>query len=337
MRFVVLKVPVFASFAPLRFIRFCSHKVDVTMAQLFLGVDGGGSHTRALLADAAGVVLGRGHAAASNLQALGLPAAVAAIQQAIDAAFAAAGVHKQLPVDAICLGLAGAGRPADRARLEAWLDSQQLARRRVVVSDAEQVLAAGTPHGWGAALISGTGSVCFGRNSQGRTLQVGGWGYLLGDEGSGYDVAVQALHLATQTADGRAEARALLRALLNHWQLASPNELIYHVYRAEFAHSELAGLTRPVVALAEQGDADARGLLDQAADQLARAASSVMRQLGLCEPPLALAGGLLGASPYLRAALAKRLHAGWGPLHYVEEPALGTLVLARRLLEQGGA
>lgn len=303
------------------------------MNRLILGIDGGGSNTRALLAGPDGAVLGRGFAPSSNFQSVGFPAAAAAIQQAIVEAFGAAGVALSLPVAALCLGLAGVGRPADRARMEAWAGSQRIAERCIVVTDAEPVLAAGTPAGWGVALISGTGSVCFGRAPQGDTLQVGGWGYLLGDEGSGYDVAIRALRLATQTADGRAEAHALLRVLLAHWNLAEPADLIGHVYRAEFPRSAIAGLTRPVVNLAEGGDPYAAGLLDEAAGHLARAGATAARRLGLHEPPVALAGGLLGSSPRMRAALAEHLGPGWGPLTYVEDPAMGTLVLARRLLD----
>lgn len=302
------------------------------MSQLIIGIDGGGSNTRALLAGPDGGVLGRGHAPSSNFQSVGFPAAAAAIQQAIAEAFASAGVASSTPIDAVCLGLAGVGRPEDRERMAAWVESQAIARRSKVVTDAEPVLAAGTPEGWGVALISGTGSVCFGRDPQGRQLQVGGWGYLLGDEGSGYDLAIRALRLATQTADGRAGAHALLRAILSHWNLAEPADLIGHVYRTEVSRPSIAGLTRPVVALAAQGDRDALSLLDAAAVELARAAATAARQLELRDPPVALAGGLLGSSPPMRAALAERLGPGWGPLQYVEDPAVGTLVLARRLL-----
>src|SRR4029453_12414402 len=87
-------------------------------------------------------------------------------------------------------------------------------------------LAAGAPEGWGVALIAGTGSFCWGRDAAGRSARVGGWGFLLGDEGSGYDLAVQALRLATQTADGRAEAHAILRAILDHWGPRLPGSFL---------------------------------------------------------------------------------------------------------------
>ncbi len=300
---------------------------------LLLGVDGGGTQTSALLATRAGQVIGRGAASGSNPRAVGLAAATAAIQAATAEALAAAGLPAGTLPAAACLGIAGAGRPVHKAELQAWAESVHLAQRCLIATDAETVLAAGTPDGWGVALISGTGSCCFARSPDGQTLQVGGWGYLLGDEGSGYDLALRALRLATQTADGRAAAHALLAALLDAWGLAVPSDLVTQVYARGLTRPELAALTRPLFALAEAGDADALRLIDQATADLALLARTAARRLALANPPLALAGGLLGAGAALRARLADRLGAGWGPTTWVADPAQGALVLARRLLD----
>src|SRR5262245_1022502 len=230
------------------------------MTDLLLGIDGGGSTTRALLANRSGALLGAGAAGPGNYQATGFDTATRAIQSAIDAAFRDAGIAAAGPVAALCLGLAGAGRPEDRARFEAWAARQALARRCVVVSDAELVLPAGTLAGWGVALICGTGSVAWGRAPDGRSARAGGWGYVLGDEGSGYDIALRALRLATQTADGRAAAPALLQAALDHWGLQEPEQLIGQVYRTETTRAEIAALARRIVTLADAGEPAAAGL-----------------------------------------------------------------------------
>ncbi len=300
--------------------------------ELLLAIDGGGTHTRALVATAEGAVIGRGAAAGSNPRALGFAPATAAIRAAIDAALAAAGLPAETPLAAACLGVAGVGRAADRAQLQAWAEAVGLAQRCLVVTDVEPILAAGTPTGWGVALISGTGSSCYAVAPDGRSLQVGGWGYLLGDEGSGYDLALRALRLATQTADGRADAHALLAALLAEWGLDAPGELVAQVYERGLTRPEFAALTRPIVKLAAAGDADALALIDHAAADLALLATTAARRLELEGPPLALAGGLLGASAELRARLAAQLGPGWPPATWVEDPAQGTLLLVRRLL-----
>jgi N-acetylmuramic acid 6-phosphate etherase len=306
---------------------------NVLQTDLLLGIDGGGSTTRTLLADRSGALLGAGAAGPSNHQAIGFDAATQAIQSAIDAAFREAGVDRARPIAAICLGLAGAGRPADRRQFEAWAARLGIAQRCAVVSDAELVLAAGTPDGWGVALICGTGSIAWGRAPDGRSARAGGWGYLLGDEGSGYDLALRALRLATQTADGRAAAPALLQAALDHWSLQAPEQLIGHIYRPETTRAEIAALAQSIVALAESGEPAAVSLLENAAHELARLVLAVARKLDLIGPPVALAGGLLGTSQHLRRSIAAIVGVDLEKPIYVEEPARGAVKIAQQLIE----
>lgn len=307
--------------------------VQQPIADLILGVDGGGSKTRALLADRAGRVLGAGSAPSSNYQAVGFAAATAAILAAAQQAAQQAGYAGMPRVAAACLGLAGVDRPADAARFDAWVREQGLAARWAIVNDAELVLAGGTPAGWGVALICGTGSIAYGRAPDGRVARAGGWGYLLGDEGSGYDLALRALRLATQTADGRADAQALLQAILATWQLGDASELIGYVYHPEMTRAAIAGLARVVLELAEAGDAHAAALVRSAAEELARLVEAVMRRLDLHAPPLALGGGLLTASPRLRAALDAAIGVPLGPQQIVSDPAQGALCIAQRSLD----
>lgn len=297
---------------------------------LLVGVDGGGSKTRALVADGELRVLGAGVAASSNVQVVGLDGVAAAVGTAVAAALEAAGAPPDR-VAATCLGLAGVGRAEQRALVEARLTGAFGRAPLRVVTDLEPVLAAGTPAGWGVAIIAGTGSSCLGRAPSGPPLRVGGWGHLLGDEGSGYDLARRTLALATRTADGRAEAASILRATLAYYDLTSADGLVARAY-TNTAPASVASLARPVVALAEAGDPDARALLDESAAALALLAVTAARRLGLVTAPVALAGGLLGASPYLRARLATTLAPALAPVTFVDDPATGALVLARSML-----
>jgi N-acetylglucosamine kinase-like BadF-type ATPase len=164
-------------------------------------------------------------------------------------------------------------------------------------------------------------------------VRAGGWGHLLGDEGSGYDIGVQALRLATQTADGRAQANDVLAAILAHWQLDNPNQLIGYVYRAERTRAEIAALAQPVAALAAAGDGAAQHIMASAAHELARLIVAVGRELQLEQPPVAFGGGLIGALPDLQQAVLDQSGLVLGPARYVEDPAQGALVLAQRLLD----
>ena len=167
-----------------------------------LGVDGGGTATEAWLALPGGHVLGRGTSGPSNAKAVGADAARRAIDAAITAAFHAAGMSRA-QVDVVCFGLAGFDRPDDRALLAGWSDEAGWGNRLVMVNDGDLVVAAGTPAGWGVGVIAGTGSIAVGRASDGRTARAGGWGHLIGDEGSAYGVVLDALRLVARRWDGR--------------------------------------------------------------------------------------------------------------------------------------
>lgn len=298
------------------------------MSSWFLGVDGGGSKTCALIADSAGLLVGSGYAGTSNYQTVGFATAVAALAKAIDGARQSAGLAPGTCFRGACLGLAGVGRPADRALFESWLDQQQLAERHLVVNDADLLLAAGTPQGWGIALIAGTGSICYGQARDGAHVRAGGWGYLLGDEGSGYDLALRALRLVTQTADGRADAWALLQAVLQHWGLADAAELIPYIYNSTTTRAKVASLAPVIVEQAAAGDRHAEQIMQAVAAELARLLTAVAQGLREPAPPVVFGGGLLAGSATLRQLVYQQAGAALGPLSFVEEPAHGALRLA---------
>jgi N-acetylglucosamine kinase-like BadF-type ATPase len=314
--------------------------------RFLLAVEGGGSKTQALITDLDGRNLGRGFGPGSNLHGAGLEGAGKAVAMAIDGALMNAtgrlregGGWRDAGIAAACFGLAGIDGPEDAARLSSWLREQAISERFVVVNDSELVVAAGTPEGWGVALISGSGSVCLGRSPQGRTIRVGGWGPLLGDEGSGYRLAIDALRLATQTVDGRESADALVRAILRHWSLTDAAALINHVHATGMTPADIAGLASVVLSLAASGDAAARALVDQCVKDLARQVDTAIRKLALEKPPLALAGSLLRGD--VRRGVLSAIQSPLGDVGFVDDPCRGAVTLAKRLLRQargsGGA
>lgn len=306
------------------------------MSELVIGIDGGGTNTRARLADRRGEILGAGEAGTSNPMHHGAAAAQAELLLATERAFEAAGRSRER-VAALCMGLGGAGRAREQQELMAWARIE-LAERVEVVSDGQIVLAAGTPENWGAAVIAGTGSFVWGRNKEGETARAGGWGYLIGDEGSGFDLARGALRAATQAADGRAQETSLLAAILEFWDLAAPTDLVTRVYRSGLTHAEIAKLAPLVIAQAERGDAVALELIQDAAGNLARGVKAVGGALkfGTDSFPLALTGGLLLGAEFYRNKLleALRLHGCvCAPIELVREPVLGAVRLARELVQ----
>ncbi|HWE35662.1 MAG TPA: BadF/BadG/BcrA/BcrD ATPase family protein [Isosphaeraceae bacterium] len=317
---------------------------------LLLGVDGGGTTTTAWLADAEGQVLGDGTGGPSNLQGIPAEAALAALDEAIAAAFADAGLA-QTTVAAACLGLAGSDRDSARSILEGWAGRMRLADRLVLATDADLVLAAGTPDGNGVAVIAGTGSIAVGRSPDGRKARAGGWGSWLGDEGSAFAVAVAGLRLALRRFDGR-EALGVLKAkpkpkptgpdaltrrLCEALGVADPSGFVDAIGGGRDV-ARIAALAPEVVAAADD-DPDVLGwVLEPAGFELGRAALAVARALDWqgAPLPLAMAGGfLLGAEPVAGAMLGYlRRFAGLEIVPArVPEPVLGAVALAKQALK----
>lgn len=303
------------------------------MSDLLIGIDGGGTHTRAQLADSQGNVLGSGQAGTSNPLAHGLSAAQHELNSAITSAFREANRSPER-VAVLCMGLGGAGRAREQQELVEWARAEW-AERVTVVNDGQISLAAGTPENWGVAVIAGTGSLAWGKHPQGHTARAGGWGYLIGDEGSAFDLAQNALRAAAQYADGRGPATSLLNAILRHWKLDAPQEIITRVYRSGASHTALAQLAPTVVREAEGGDVVALQITSQAASQLARSVLAVSHSLHFGAPfPLALTGGLLLGAEFYRALFLRATSAlgcACQPIALVHDPVKGAVRLAREL------
>jgi N-acetylglucosamine kinase-like BadF-type ATPase len=308
-------------------------------APLLLGVDGGGTSTVAWLADATGVVLGRGLAGPSNSKAVGMPAALAALEQAVDEAFRSAGVPPR-PVEVACLGLAGFGRPDDQRVLRDWSDGRHVARLLLPVTDGDLVIAAGTPDGWGVGVIAGTGSIAVGRDRGGRTARAGGWGPLIGDEGSAYAVVLTALRLVARRADGRDPAPAAPDPLTTHLLAALGTSdipgLIPALHAPVMDRAQIAGLAPAVLAAAGEDPGVVDDVLAPAGRALAELVTAVARALGWTGGDLALAcagGFLLAAEAVMDALLGALRHAGYAPhVRPVTEPVSGAVILARNAL-----
>jgi N-acetylglucosamine kinase-like BadF-type ATPase len=303
--------------------------------RLVLGIDGGASTTVALLAEAAtGVVVGRGTAGPSNIQAVGVEAALRELGRAVEGAFQDSGTAYR-PVEAAALGLAGIDLDGVSV-IRDWADRIELARRLSVANDATLLFAAGTPEGWGLAIVAGTGSIAFTLDREGHEGRAGGWGYLLGDEGSAFLIGKLALRAACRAADRIGPPTELLPALLAKLGSTDPRDFIPAVYRGAWDKAAIAALAPLVLELAATDDT-ARVIFDDQARELARTAAGAVANGGLPREnlPVALTGGLLlHSAPFRERFLADLRACGVipGSVGLVDDPAAGALVLARKLL-----
>lgn len=268
--------------------------------RLVLGIDGGGTKTVAWLATlddnsppGSVRIIGKGSAGPSNQRAVGPMMATGNLDAAIESAFADAALPRAT-VEVACLGLAGADRASDRGVIDDWAKAARVANRVAVVNDAVPLLHVDQGEGCGVALIAGTGSLAWGRNSSGQTARSGGWGYLFGDEGSAFSIGRSVLNAVTRAVDGRAEPTVLTECVLCTLNIASPPEIIAAVYAAEIPRAVIAQLAPLAFSTAAEGDKTANTILDQAAKDLASMVTATASRLELqCLPALAVTGGVL--------------------------------------------
>ena len=294
---------------------------------LVVGIDAGGSKTRAFAVDRAGAVVGRGAGGGANLLSSPDPAG------SIGAALAES--LGSVRPEAIVLSCSGGDRPADREKGRAILTQLVGPEVRIEVThDAIAALYAGNPAGCGVVLISGTGSIAYGRNDAGEERRAGGWGYLIGDEGSGLWLGLEGLRAAAHHADGRGAATAITTHLLRDLGVASFMDVIPLIYGRPHPAPAIVAAVWAVGRAAAETDAIAVSIVQRGAHALARAALTVANGLRLTDGPVYLAGGAFESVGSLERALRGELltilpRATVEPVS--EEPAMGAARLAMRL------
>jgi N-acetylmuramic acid 6-phosphate etherase len=297
----------------------------------YLGIECGGTHTVVLLGPGSGLPCRRAEFGPANLRLLDdarLVRHFRAIQRALPARPAG-----------VVIGMAGARTEKDRRRIDnaaakVWPGAPVLA-----VNDLESALAA-APGADGPAsaarvlILSGTGSCCFGRRNDangGRTVRLGGWGHILGDRGSGYEIGLQALRAVLAEMDRQGQWPALGAGLLRTLQLNEADDLIDWAREAE--KEEIAALAPAVFAAAAKRDRLARKILADAASSLAAEGANCARRLAGRSAPVefVLAGGILlnqpGFARQVRARL-RQLRPGARVTALPRESVWGTMALA---------
>ncbi len=234
--------------------------------KFFLGVDGGATATTAIVGDEAGRIVGEGKSGPSN--------AARDLAAVLREAVSAAVQGEEVEFEAACFGLSGGGENKEPAVREAVR-----AKRYSVTHDALIALVGATGGEPGVVAIAGTGSIAFGRNSEGRTARAGGWGYAFGDEGGAFDIVRQALRAALRFEEGWGVKTALTAALIEAGGARSAGDLLHRFYAGDFSRARVAEFAPLVDEVARAGDAVAIDILNVAAQALATIAAAVRAQL----------------------------------------------------------
>ncbi len=301
----------------------------------YAGIDGGGTKTRCVVGNESSV-LATAVSGGCNIVRLGeLKAGQSKARDSIHASVRQACTAAKIsPQDllAICLGAAGAARPDTAARLREFLGELNPKMEIEVVGDHVIALEAAFGTAPGVIAISGTGSVVYGRDAAGKIARAGGWGFAVSDEGSGQWIGRHAIAAVLRARD-QGQETALTELILESWKLDNIELLVQHANGTPAP--EFPRLFPIVVRAADEGDAIARELLEDAGTQLALLAGIVLRRISPAPPyvPVAMTGSVFRQSAEVRRVFYNQLEIGFPGImlrHEFVDPALGALALARR-------
>lgn len=296
----------------------------------FIGVDGGGSNLRVVVAQEDLTVVGQAHGGTVNPSVVGRDNAASTIQLKIRAALADAKIAPE-QITGVGMGVAGAAKEYAAG----WLveAAQAVTPHAFIVPSSDVEIALVGAHGKreGILVMSGTGSVAYGVNPAGESRRVGGWGYLIGDEGSGYGIGNLALRAVVRAFDQRGVKTSLTSAILETLNLSDPYQLVVWLYNTDDPRTpDVAKLAPLVLEHAEAGDAVAQEIAAWGADELALHVQALVQILNMDNPAIAFGGSLLTHPNSLSLALCQRLHLKQIPMP-IYPPVIGAVLLAREI------
>ncbi len=296
----------------------------------FLGVDGGQSSTRAVIGDDKGMLLGRGASGSCNHVGAGDGEAKLrrVVSDVVCGACADAGLGTDTRFNAACLGMSGG--PDDKCSI---LRETVNAESITVVTDAEIALAGAADGGPGVVALAGTGSIAYGKNKDGRTARVGGWGYIFGDEGSAFDIVKRALRAGLAAEEGWGPETKLVDTIKTASSSKTMNETMHRFYLDVWPRDRIAALAPLVNDAAGGGDRVALSVLREAGRLLGGLANAACRNLspdGAESLQVYPVGGVF-ESAAVRGSFKDSLT---GCAEYAERPrrlpVVGALILAYR-------
>lgn len=307
------------------------------MRRYVLGIDGGGTRTRAVILDDQGQICGVGRGGVSNYDDIGVQAARENIGKAVEAARQEAGLPTP-PYDAVFLGIGGVATEADREVVRGMAVDLNLAPEKYigVGHDIRIALAGGLSGRPGIVQIAGTGSSTYGMNSTGESWRSGGWGPLISDEGSGYWLGIQAMRAATRASDGRSRPTSLQASVMTRLGLPTMDDIMTRLYAQEMSRAEIAALGPLVIDAAREGDEVSLEIIKQGAQGMAECIATVAEHLGFGDAPeLAMTGGVFQAGAIVVDPFQEAVHALIPHCKITKgelSPVLGACLLALELL-----
>jgi N-acetylglucosamine kinase-like BadF-type ATPase len=273
----------------------------------FLGIDGGGTKTTAVIVDHDGLEVARAEGPTSNPSVIGFDAAGTVLTDLIGEVTTLGRASSSIASG--WAGLSGFGRASDHEKLRPILEP--IVPDLKLTNDVELVLGA-LPQTVGIALIAGTGSIVAGRNAKGEFVRVGGWGHLFGDEGSGFDFGRRALRAIAEQIDGRGPETTLTELIFQEWGITEPYQIITRAYDQQTDKAAIARLARFPLEQFYRKDPVSVQIVESAANDLASLVAAAARRLKFeASIPLALTGGIMIHHLVMRDLVLRKLREEW--------------------------
>ena len=264
------------------------------MKKFLIGFDCGATKTECALADIEGNIICSANGKPSNYLVIGVDNAARNILSLLDK-FKNELDFTQAEIEKVVIGAAGAGRKDDAERLlKAVTESASVKgiifKSITVVSDAQIALEGAFPGKPGCILIAGTGSIIYGKDKEGNVFRAGGFGRLIGDEGSGYSIGRKALKAAAEFFDGRGEKTLIVKLIAEKFFIKTPDDLISKVHKENF---DIASVAQIVLTAAKEGDKIALNILAEESNQLIELIKAMMKKMNTGELNVSTAGSLI--------------------------------------------
>ncbi len=304
-----------------------------------LGVDGGGTRTTADIADLEGRVLAEAVTGASNYKSAGKKASIENINKAVFGALQKLGTADNIIFDSSCFGMAGNDTVKDQKVYRSIIFNERLktvlnTSRTMICNDSRIGLEAGSSRDNRIMVICGTGSNCFGINQDGMEAKAGGWDYILGDEGSGYSIALKALKTVMKAYDGRIENTILSSQILGYLGFRSEVEIVEWIYKKNITKEKISEIAAVVCRAAHLGDIASRNILEEEAGEIESIITVVAERLGISDSvfDLVLVGSVFKCRKYFKKTLFDLLEKKFKGINFkdlTKKPVLGAIKMAR--------
>lgn len=296
------------------------------------GIDGGGSKTTIRVADLSGRQVFECTGGPCNISSYDKSTVGSTIVELLSRCTDEVGRRVE-GYECICLGCAGAGRESERQLLEGIVRNTGYSSRVVITDDFQTAMRGAIDERYGMILISGTGSVAYGRNSNGESMRAGGWGHLIGDEGSGYYIGTQILSHIMKSHDGREPGTILDQMAFDHLNISEHRQLVQYVYNPETRKKELAGIAKLLDKACEENDGTAIKICEDAARHLLELIDIVAERLdmGLTGVKTAFAGSILSNNTPVRRRLCEMVTEKYPQMNIINplnDAAWGAVLIA---------